>query len=510
LIQDREEYSKFRTSPRTEFVIDGAIGRCASAPCLETILKLRETSCAEVSLGLDAVSILLTEHANDRLLKLLRKRMQMSRTLVIGSAPQITNQGLSGLLIRSNNLKSISFERCIVANDSLLFKIAPILTAITSLSITSNDAVTDAGARCIQQMTGLMTLNLHGCYQISDSSMTEVVLQCPSLISLNLSGCPFISDATLLSLAMRCYAVQAPKTFSTQKEPTDMMDDRAQTMYNSDSIGPQEIWPEATSLLQTNNRVLKFDFSGIPDSTNDSNPSKISSSKTGSDSLQTEPEAEEEDDLGTKMSSKYGGAVKEYIEESSFEPLSLHELPMTDRSDVTIFVCVHNVFLMEQLFNEVSTLTVTDLYVSATHNNSMGRTERAGRISDQMQFKTTIEIGDIDEVSKRITVSLSAKTSIGASLVYGEIGVPLPKLIDVPGNRFRMKIPLSDGFNAKVLKSKKKKPLIEDQSQEDAYKKGKLTGKKQDLEEQTSVPTIAVIELTIELASPVSMLRCCV
>jgi hypothetical protein len=507
LIQDREEYSKFRISPRTEFVIHGAIGRCASAPCLETILKLRETSCPEVSLGLDTVSILLTEHANDRLLKLLRKRMQMSRTLVIGSAPHITNQGLSGLLIRSNNLKSISFENCNVANDSLLFKIAPILTAITSLSITSNDAVTDAGARCIQQMTNLMTLDLHGCYQITDSSMTEVVLHCPSLISLNLSGCPCISDMTLLSLAMRCYAVQAPQTFSTQKEPTDLMDDRVQTLYNSDSIGPHEIWPEATSVLQTNNRVVQFDFSGFPDSTKASNPSTISSAKTGTDSFQINPDAEEEDDEGIKMSSKYGGVIKEYIAESTFEPLQLHELPMTDRSDVTILICVHNVFLMEKLFNEVSTLTVTDLYVAATHNNSMGRTE-AGKISDQMKFRKHIEIGDIDEVSKRITVSLSAKTSVGASLVYGEVGVSLPKLIDVPGDRFRIKIPLNDGFNAKLLKSKKKKPVIEDQSQEEAYKKGKLTGKKQDMAEQTSVPTIAVIELTIELASPVSIFYC--
>lgn len=124
------------------------------------------------------MSIVSAENANDRLLKLLRKRMKMSRSLLVGSAPQISNQGLSGLLIRSNNLRKISFEKCHVANDSLLFKISPILTAVTALSIASNDIVTDAGIRCIQQMTSLTDLDLHGCYQISDSSLSEIVLQC--------------------------------------------------------------------------------------------------------------------------------------------------------------------------------------------------------------------------------------------------------------------------------------------------------------------------------------------
>ena len=82
---------------------------------------------------------------------------------------------------------------------------------------------------------------------------------------------------------------------------------------------------------------------------------------------------------------------------------------MSDRCDVKIFINVHSVFLMEKLFNDVSTLTVTDLYVASTHNNSMARTE-PGRASVQMKFKRTLALGDIDEVSKRINLTLSAKT----------------------------------------------------------------------------------------------------
>lgn len=505
LIQDRVEYSKYTISPRTEFVISGAIGRCASASCLETILKLRETSNPEVSLGLDTVSIVLAEHANDRLLKLLRKRMNMSRSLVIGSAPQITNQGLSGLLIRSNNLKTISFEKCHVVNDALLFKIAPVLTAVTSLSITSNDAVTDAGIRCIQQMTNLSNLNLRGCHQVSDSSTSEIVLQCASLTALNLSGCPSVGDMTLLNLAMRCYAVQPPNIFSNEQEPLDMTDKGVQMQYNSNSIGTQELWPEATSVLHPNHRVVKFDVGGITELMHASNHSNTQSINVGHDASQVPPDSQEEDDEGIKMSTHYGGVIQGYIAESAYEPLQLHELPMTDRSDVIIFVNIHNVFLMEKLFNDVTSLTVTDLYVTATHNNSMGRTE-PGRVSDRIKYSRTIEIGDIDEVSKRINISLSAKTAVGAAMVYGEVTIALPKFIDVAGDRFRVKVPLSDNFNSKLLKSKKIKRNTEDESQEEAYKRGKLTGKKQALLEQSTVPTIAVIELTVELASPVSLL----
>lgn len=176
---------------------------------------------------------------------------------------------------------------------------------------------------------------------------------------------------------------------------------------------------------------------------------------------------------------------------------------MSDRSDVTIFVNVHSLFLMERLYNDVSSLTISDLYVTAAHNNSMHRTE-PGRVSSHIKFKRTMEIGDIDEVSKRINVTLSAKTSLGISLVYGAVAVPLPKFIDVPGQRFRMKIPLSDDFQSKLLKSLKKKPVLDDESQEESYKKSKLTGKKAEVKEAAPVPTIAVIELTVELASPVS------
>jgi hypothetical protein len=503
LIHDCEKYAKYMMAPRTEFVISGAIGRCASSTCLETILKLRETSNPEATLGLDAVSIVSAENANDRLLKLLRKRMKMSRSLLVGSAPQISNQGLSGLLIRSNNLRKISFEKCHVANDALLFKISPILTAVTALSIASNDTVTDAGIRCIQQMTSLTDLDLHGCYQISDSSLSEIVLQCVKLNCLNLNRCPNIGDGTLISLAMRCYAVQPPKYFSEKKEHADIMSESVQMQYNSDSIGPQDLWPEATSSLHANDRVVKFDTSG----STESKAPDHRAAQAAADDPQAHPNEEEDDDDDddTKMSNKYGGVIRDYLEESasSFEPLQLQELPMSDRSDVTIFVNVHSLFLMERLYNDVSSLTISDLYVTAAHNNSMHRTE-PGRVSSHIKFKRTMEIGDIDEVSKRINVTLSAKTSLGISLVYGAVAVPLPKFIDVPGQRFRMKIPLSDDFQSKLLKSLKKKPVLGDESQEESYKKSKLTGKKAEVKEAAPVPTIAVIELTVELASPVS------
>jgi hypothetical protein len=334
--------------------------------------------------------------------------------------------------------------------------------------------------------------------------MSEVVLQCASLTSLHLSGCPGIGDTTLISLAQRCYAVQAPNTFSSQKKSLELADDRMQMQYNSSSIGPQDIWPEATSTLQPNNRVVKFDIDGVAESTKGFDLPTGESTKTSAIATQIQPEDEEEDDEGTKMSTKYGGVIQDYVEDSSHEPLQLQELPITDRSDVTIFVNVHNVFLMEKLFHDVTALTVTDLYVAATHNNSMSRTE-PGRISDKITYKKTMEIGDIDEVSKRIKLALSARTSVGALLVYGEVTVPLPRFVDVPGERFRMKIPLSDDFNAKLLKSKKVKRATEDESQEELYKKGKLTGKTQSVTEQLA-PTIAVIEITVELASPVSTL----
>jgi len=504
LIQDCEEYVKFMVSSRTEFIVTGAIGRCATAPCLETILKLRETSNPESTLGLDTVSIAFAENADDRLLKMLRKRMKMSRNLLIGNVPCITSQGLSGLLIRSNNLKSITFQKCKVANDSLLFKVTPILTALMSLSITSNDMVTDAGVRCIQQMTSLTNLDLHGCFRISDSSMSEVVLQCAKLSCLNLNGCPNIGDETLLSLAMRCYAVQAEKSISEKKDLMDLMTGPVQMQYNSDSVGPQELWPEATSTLQPNNRVVKFDISEV----NESAQAEVDGTASVS-LIKPDIQEEEEDEEGTKMSAHYGGVIKEYLDEQSAdEPLQLAELPMSDRSDVTIFVNVHHVFLMEKLFNDVSTLTVTDLYVGATHNNSSHRTEPA-KITEHMKFKRTMELGDIDEVSKRVTLSLTTRTSLGITLVYGEVTVPLPKSIDVPSDRFRMKIPLSEDFNSRLLKSmKKRKPADNEESQEETYKNKKLSGKKQgkDATEKIVAPTIAVIELTIELASPVRRL----
>jgi hypothetical protein len=499
LIQDREEYAKFTFSPRTEFIISGAIGRFASASCLETIVKLRETSSPETSIGLDSVCMVLAESANDRLLKLLRKRMKYSRSLLIGTAPLITNQGLSGLLIRSNNLKTLSFEKCNVASDELLFKIAPILTAVTSLSITSNNSVTDAGVRCIQQMTSLIHLDLHGCFQISDSSMSEVVLQCIQLTTLNMNGCPNIGDETLLSLAMRCYAVQPPKTTHLQAKLPDMsLNGRVQNEYNSASIGSEAVWPEATSTLQPNNRVVvKFDSSGV-----DKSHTPVSEAPNAGLSLKKTVMQDDEDD-GITMSSQYGGVIKEFVDESSFEPLQLQELPMSDRSDVTILIRVHSIFLMEKLFNEVSTLTVNDLYVTASHNNSMHRTE-PGKICDQIKFSRTLEIGDIDEVSKRISMALVGRTSLGVLLTYGEILVPLPKFIDVPGDRFRMKIPLSDGFSSKFMKSRSTKTVVNDDNQEVAYKKAKISGKTAQTEEVVT-PTIAVMELTVELASPVSI-----
>jgi hypothetical protein len=507
LINDCDEYAKFMVSSRAELIITGAVGRCASAPCLETILKLRETSNPDSSLGLDTVSIAFAENADDRLLKMLRKRMKLSRNLLIGNLPRVTNQGISGLLIRSHNLKSITFQKCKVANDSLLFKITPLLTALSSLSITSNDMITDAGVRCIQQITSLTNLDLHGCFQISDSSMSEVVLQCAQLTCLNLNGCPNIGDETLLSLAMRCYAVQPAKSLTEKKDPMDMMTSPVQMQYNSESVGPQELWPEAISTLQPSNRVVKFEIGEVNGS-----PAVAQPVTDGTVSVaQTKPDIQEDenDDDGIKMSKHYGGVIQEYLDESiTDEPLKLSELPMSDRSDVTIFLNVHQVFLMQKLFNDVSTLTVTDLYVAASHNNSSHRTEPS-KILEQMKFKRTLELGDIDEVSKRITLTLSSRTSLGFTLVYGEVTVPLPKLIDVPGDRVRMKIPLSEDFYAKLLKSmKKKRPADNDESQEEAYKKAKLSGKKQgqDATAKIVLPTIAVVEFTVELASPVRWL----
>jgi hypothetical protein len=327
--------------------------------------------------------------------------------------------------------------------------------------------------------------------------MSEVVMQCVSLSSLNLNGCPGIGDGTLRGLAMRCYAVQAPKSAKTNFD--DLMNDRVQRQYNAESIGSQEVWSEAELNLPLNDKTVSFEVSGVTQSKS----TVVQPTRSAQPQIEAQPQDEDEDEGGIKMSKAYGGVIKEYVEESLFEPLQLQELPMSDRCDVTIFINVHNVFLMEKLFNDVSTLTVTDLYVAATHNNSMARTE-PGRASDQMKFKRTLELGDIDEVSKRINLTLSAKTSIGAALVYGEVSIPLPKFIDVPGERFRAKMLLSDDFNSKLLKSLKKKPIREDESQEESYKKAKLTGNTQSHLEKTISPTIAVIEITVELASPVS------
>ena len=118
---------------------------------------------------------------------------------ISSSYPQVTLQSIEE---HCTGLQSLSLNRCHEITDTGLMSISKHSTNLESLKINYCSRITDASIISIStHCTGLQSLNLDRCHQITDASIISISTYCTGLQSLNLGWCTQITDASIISIS---------------------------------------------------------------------------------------------------------------------------------------------------------------------------------------------------------------------------------------------------------------------------------------------------------------------
>ena len=119
--------------------------------------------------------------------------------------PQATDHTLQSIAEHCTGLQSLSLSYCEEITDAGLIAISEHRPNLRSLKICYCDQITDASIISIStHFAGLQSLNLEDCKQITDASIISISTHCNGLQSLHLGGCDQITDDSIISISTHC------------------------------------------------------------------------------------------------------------------------------------------------------------------------------------------------------------------------------------------------------------------------------------------------------------------
>ena len=123
--------------------------------------------------------------------------------------PQVTDHTLQSLAEYCTGLQSLSLRHCREITDAGFIPISEHCCNLLSLKVEDCSQITDASIISLStHCTGLHSLNLDGCDQITDTSIISLSTHCTGLQLLNLDGCDQITDASIISISTNCTGLQ--------------------------------------------------------------------------------------------------------------------------------------------------------------------------------------------------------------------------------------------------------------------------------------------------------------
>jgi len=121
-----------------------------------------------------------------------------------------TDHTLQSIAEHCTGLQSLSISNCREITDTGLITISEYCPNLKSLRINYCDQITDASIISIStHCTGLQSLLIENCEQITDACIISISTHCTELQSLNLWYCVQISDASIISISTHCTGLQS-------------------------------------------------------------------------------------------------------------------------------------------------------------------------------------------------------------------------------------------------------------------------------------------------------------
>ena len=121
------------------------------------------------------------------------------------SSPQLTDHTLMLIAEHCTGLQSLSLNRCYEITNTGLITVSEQCTNLQSLKINYSDQISDASILSISiHCTGLLSLDLVYCNQVTDVSIISISTHCTGLQSLNLKYYDEITDASIIPISENC------------------------------------------------------------------------------------------------------------------------------------------------------------------------------------------------------------------------------------------------------------------------------------------------------------------
>jgi hypothetical protein len=121
----------------------------------------------------------------------------------------ITDNPLIIIFEQCSHIISLKLHYCHRISDTSIISLSHHCTGLQSLNLTVSQ-ITDASIISIStHCTGLQSLNLDQCHQITDASIVSISTHCTVLQSLDLDCFHILTDASVLSISSHCSGLQA-------------------------------------------------------------------------------------------------------------------------------------------------------------------------------------------------------------------------------------------------------------------------------------------------------------
>ena len=133
-------------------------------------------------------------------------------------SPQVTDQTLQSIAEHCTGLQSLSLSWCREISDTGLITISLHCHELKSFKIDYCRQISDVSIISISShCTGLQSLDLYGCGQITDASIISISTHCAGLQSLNLRNCHSLTDASIISISTHCTGLQSLNLWNCNK-----------------------------------------------------------------------------------------------------------------------------------------------------------------------------------------------------------------------------------------------------------------------------------------------------
>ncbi|MFC1659410.1 hypothetical protein ACFL0U_02490 [Pseudomonadota bacterium] len=117
----------------------------------------------------------------------------------------IDSEAITTLAKNCPSLTSVNLEGCYRITDGGIIALAKNCPGLTSVDLRCCNRITDDGIIALaKNCPGLTRVDLYGCDQITDAGIIALATNCPDLTSVNFGGCYRITDDGIIALATNC------------------------------------------------------------------------------------------------------------------------------------------------------------------------------------------------------------------------------------------------------------------------------------------------------------------